>query len=63
MYSRPVSSTRRPPTSLLPLRIASTTVSSGSLYASNAVGSMLTWYCRTKPPIGATSATPGMLCR
>ena len=59
MYSAPVNSTSRPPTSLLPSRIAWTTVESGMLKASSVLGSMLTWYCFWNPPIEATSATPG----
>ncbi len=59
MYSRPDSSTSRPPTSLLPVRTASITAVSGRLYAASALGLTVTWYCRTWPPTVATSATPG----
>src|SRR5664280_2266880 len=62
MYSRPENSMRRPPISLLLLRIASTTDSSGRPYAASVFGSSVTWYCFWKPPTLATSATPGTDC-
>ena len=62
MYSRPVNSTSRPPTSLLPPRTAATTLEIGTPYAARRLGSTFTWYCRTNPPSGATSATPGTDC-
>ena len=34
---------------------------SARLYARSLVGFRLTWYCRTKPPTLATSATPSTL--
>jgi len=63
MYSRPVNSTSRPPTSLFPPRTAATTFEIGTPYAASRLGSTFTWYCRTKPPSGATSATPATDCK
>jgi len=62
MYSPPANSISRPPTSLLLSRMAVTTWSSGRLNAARRLGSTVIWYCRTNPPIEATSATPGTAC-
>ena len=58
MYSASPSSTTRPPVSRLLSRMARRTCASGRSYASSFIGSTVTWYCLTKPPMLATSLTP-----
>ena len=58
-YSEPPISRTRPPTSSFDARTASLTLASGTLYASSFAGSTSIWYCFSKPPNEAISATPG----
>jgi len=54
-------SSERPPTSPLLFCTAIATSLIDRLYACNRCGSTVIWYCFTKPPTEATSATPSTL--
>ena len=62
MYSASPISMTEPPASWLPDWIARFTMASVMPKARSLSGSTTTWYCRTMPPIVATSATPGTVC-
>ena len=57
------SSTTIAPTSELAFWIAAITCVIGMPYACSRAGSRSTWYCFSKPPMEATSATPGTAVR
>ena len=59
MYSRSDNSITIAPTSLFASAIALITRVIGMPYAWSRAGSTSTWYCFSKPPTVATSATPG----
>ena len=59
MYSASASSTTEPPEDWLALRSASITMPCVTPSWRMRSGSSTTWYCRTMPPMLATSATSG----